>query len=54
MQKLGINADNAKEELTLMTDAHYSIMGNLTYAKAVAPLMADYLQEFQLSSSTRR
>lgn len=43
MQKLGVNGNNAKETLTLVYNRHYSPQGNLLYAQALAPLLADYL-----------
>ena len=50
MQKQGINKDNALERLTLVFDLHYSPEGNLLYAKALAPLLVDYLNEFEAIS----
>jgi hypothetical protein len=47
MQRLGLNGDNAKERLTLIYDGHYSAEGNKLYAKALAPLLVDYLTAFQ-------
>jgi hypothetical protein len=43
MKKLGINEQNAKEKLTLVYNRHYNAAGNLLYARALAPLLADYL-----------
>ncbi len=45
MQTLGINKDNLKEKLTLFRNPHYSIEGNLLYAKALAPLLVDHLTQ---------
>ncbi|MBN1994165.1 MAG: hypothetical protein JW953_15815 [Anaerolineae bacterium] len=47
MQQLGVNGDNAGEKLTLGYDSHYSVQGNLLYAKALAPLMVEYLAKIQ-------
>jgi hypothetical protein len=51
MQALGIDETNAKEKLTLVSDAHYSVEGNLIYAKALAPLLVDYFSTIPLSPS---
>lgn len=50
MQTLGINGDNAKERLTFVYDGHYNAEGNKLYAKALAPLLVDYLTTFQEST----
>ena len=52
MQQLGITGDNAKEKLTLVYNRHYSAAGNLLYAKALAPLVADYLTGLQESAAS--
>jgi hypothetical protein len=49
MKKLGINAENAEQRLTLVYNGHYSAEGNLLYARAFAPLLADYLSQHQVS-----
>ena len=51
MQELGVTADNAAEKLTLVYDSHYSVEGNLLYAKALAPLMVDYLTHLTPNTS---
>ena len=43
MEKLGINGQNSKQKLTLVYNRHYNYTGNLLYAQALAPLLADYL-----------
>ena len=50
MEQLGITGDNAKETLTLVYNRHYSAAGNLLYARALAPLIADYLNGLQEST----
>lgn len=52
MQRLGINGENSKEVLTLVYNAHYSPQGNTLYAKALAPLLAEYLLKFQTNAIT--
>ncbi len=49
MKKLGINAENAEQRLTLVYNGHYSAEGNLLYAQALAPLLADYLNQHPVS-----
>jgi hypothetical protein len=45
MQALGITGDNATARLTLVYNRHYSPAGNALYAKALGPLLADYLEQ---------
>lgn len=54
MRKLGITGDNAKEKLTLVYNRHYSAQGNAIYARALAPLFADYLEQLEQSGVSAR
>lgn len=43
MARLGITGENAARQLTMGYDSHYSVAGNRLYARALAPLVVDYL-----------
>ncbi len=50
MKKLGVEAKNAREKLTLGYDSHYSVAGNKLYVDSFAPLLMEFLNQSQISS----